>query len=101
MSDFVSTHRTRPVEVMVKDGIRPGDGDCVRAWWKISGDQTACCLFSGPGFDALFELIPRPAVVKIPLDLAKALMMLDCVRGDLYLALERAVHAEAEAEEKT
>ena len=93
MSEFVPTHESiGGVKVQVTKHPVPD----VQAYdIKMPGTGTCGFVLNGCEFAALFAPLPKPAIVKIPLALAKELMALNAVRGDLYEALDKAVHAEA------
>jgi hypothetical protein len=70
VNDWKPTHKTRPgVEVVAKCEPEYGTGIC-----RIGADGHASYfrLYSGD-FAALFEPIPRPKMVEIPLELARAI----------------------------
>jgi hypothetical protein len=96
MSDWNPTHRTRPgVEVIA---TKEAGSLCMRAYWNIEGDQRTDGLFTGMGFAALFEPIPKPSIVKIPLEVARRIERSGPCDTEDWNALQAAILA-AEQEE--
>jgi len=72
-SDWKPTHVTRAgVEVMAS-GIGESQ-NCKRAIFGVGDGLTSDVLCTSAGFDALFEPIPKPKMVEIPVAKAKEML---------------------------
>ena len=94
MSDFVPTHRSR-AGVEVKATRYPNGN-----WhYELTRDVGCCC---GPiFFDALFEPIPKPLMVRFPLTMAKAMLQwswMSCFEREALQAAIAAAEKETSAE---